>query len=185
MRSTPVEDVLKPREKVLWARKKGISFWIPFFSILAVGIVIIYILDTSAFGAVLAVPLVILAIGGIFFIFLAFIRGRATKYYLTSERLIETRNGQIVHEVPLERFNGKPLSQFFEKRCTHLANNQPVYMIRIYDPLSGDALIEFKDLDGTSVRALEKIGQTVKCRYCGLKNPATSEQCKKCGSPLQ
>jgi ribosomal protein L40E len=143
------------------------------------------IINSFAFvGLVLAVPLLILVVIGFFFIFRAFLRGRGTKYYLTNERLIEARKGQIVQEISLGKFQGKPLGQFFEKKVIGTVNNQPVYVIKIYDPLSGEALMEFKDLDASSAEALERIGQIVECRYCSFKNPVNSLKCGNCGAPL-
>ena len=76
------------------------------------------------------------------------------------------------------------MNQFVEKRITHRVNSQPIYTIRIYDPQSGDVLIDLKDLDGTSTMALEKIGHTIRCSYCDTKNTSISTQCHYCGGPL-
>jgi hypothetical protein len=94
------------------------------------------------------------------------------------------QQGDIIQAFSLERFTGTPLNQFFEKRITHRVNDQPIYTIRIYDPQSGDPLIDLKDLDGTSITALEKIGQTIRCAYCNAKNTSISTQCHYCGGPL-
>lgn len=143
------------------------------------------IINAFAFvGSVLAVPLLVLVVIGFFFILRAFMRGRGTKYYLTNERLIEARKGQIIQEISLERFHGKPLDQFLEKKVIGTINNQPVYVIKICDPLSAETLMEFKDLDASSAEALERIGQTTECHYCSFKNPANSLKCGNCGAPL-
>lgn len=135
-------------------------------------------------GPILGIPLLILMIIGFFFIIRAFIRGRHTKYFLTSERLIETRKAIIIKEVSLDKFKGKPLSQFVEKKAIGTVNNQLIYKIRIYDPASADLLMELKDLDETSIRVFERFVQWVKCPYCGAKNPANSLDCRNCGASL-
>jgi hypothetical protein len=121
---------------------------------------------------------------GIFVILRQFVRGKQTSYYLTTKRILEVRKGTIIQEVPLDRFEGKSLNQFFEKRITHRVNQQPIYTLRIYDPQSGNTLIDLKDLDNTSILALEKIGQTIRCTYCDVKNSAISTHCHHCGGPL-
>jgi len=186
MRFNPPDEGLRPGENIVWARKRGTSFWVIWCSaMLGIGGGVGTIIAFAIIGRiVLGVPLLILVIIGFLFIARAFIRGRGTKYYLTDERLIEARKGEIVREISLERFEGKPLSQFFEEKVIGLVNNQPVYVIKIYDPQSGDILTELKDLDRSSVEALERIGETVECRYCGFKNPANSLKCKNCGAPI-
>lgn len=136
------------------------------------------------FGIILGIPLSILMIIGFFFIIRSFIKGRHTKYFLTNERLIETRKGTVTREVSLDRFRGKPLNQFVAKTVIGTINNQPIYKIRIHDPVSGEVLMELKDLDENSIRAFEKMGQIVKCSYCGAKNPANSLECRHCGASL-
>jgi hypothetical protein len=185
MKFNPPEEGLKSGENIVWARKRGTSFWVIFFSMmLGIGGTVGVINSYAFVGLVLAVPLLILMAIGFLFIFRAFLRGRGTKYYLTNERLIEARKGQIVQEISLEKFQGKPLSEFFEKKVIGLVNDQPVYVIKIYDPLSGEALMEFRDLDASSAESLERIGQIVECRYCSFKNPANSLKCGNCGAPL-
>jgi hypothetical protein len=185
MTFNPPEEGLKPGENVVWARKRGTRFWVIFFSMMlgiggAVGTINAFVFV----GLALALPLLILMATGFFFIFRAFMRGRGTKYYLTNERLIEARKGQIIKEISLERFRGKSLSQFFEKKVIGTVNDRPVYVFKICDPESGDTLMELKDLDTDSVEALERIGQIVECRHCSFKNPANSLKCSNCGAPL-
>jgi len=132
MTFNPPEEGLKPGENVVWARKRGTRFWVIFFSMMlgiggAVGTINAFVFV----GLALALPLLILMATGFFFIFRAFMRGRGTKYYLTNERLIEARKGRIVKEISLERFRGKSLSQFFEKKVIGTVNDRPVYGFKI------------------------------------------------------
>ena len=178
-------EVLEPGEKVVWARNKGTNFWVVFFGfIVIIGSPLLIFNALQYVDLIFVTPLIILSTIGVFLILREFLRGKLTKYYLTNKRIIEVRKGRIIQEFSLERFEGKPLNLFFEKRITHRLNQQPIYTIRIYDPQSGDALIDFKDLDGLSAMALEKIGQTNRCSYCGLTNTAINTQCYYCGGPL-
>lgn len=181
----PPEVGLKPGENVVWARKRGTGFFLIFFSMmLGIGGTVGTVNAFAFVGLVLALPLLVLMAVGFCLILRAFMKGRGTKYYLTNQRLIEARKGQIAKEISLERFQGKSLNQFFEKKVTYTENNQPVYVFKICDPLSGDTLMEFKNLDPDSVEALERIGQVTECRYCGFKNSANSLKCNNCGGPL-
>lgn len=185
MSFNPPREGLKSGENIVWARKRGTSFWVIFFGMmLGIGGTVGIVNSFAFVGLVLAVPLLILMVIAFLLILRAFLRGRGTKYYLTNERLIEARKGQIVREISLEKFHGRPLSQFFEKNAIGTVNNQAVYVIKINDPISGEAIMEFKDLDASSAEALERIGQIVECRYCSFKNPANSLKCGNCGAPL-
>ncbi len=185
MRLIPTNVGLEPGEKVIWARKKGTNFWVVFFGfIVIIGSPLLIFNAFQYVDLAFVAPLIILSTIGVFLILREFFRGKLTKYYLTNKRILEVRKGRIIQEFSLGRFEGKPLNQFFEKRITHRVNQQPIYTIRIYDPQSGNVLIDFKDLDGTSIRALEKIGQTIRCSYCDSKNTAVSTQCYYCGGPL-
>ena len=77
------------------------------------------------------------------FTIISLLRTRSTRYYLTSERLLVIRRGNVIKEIPLHHFAGKSLSQFIESSVMYTSNGQPVYRIRIYDPVS-DESIEFK-----------------------------------------
>jgi len=185
MSFNPPGEGLKLGENVVWARKRGTSFWVIFCSMmLGIGGTVCTINAYVFVGVFLAVPLLILMAIGFFFILRAFANGRDIKYYLTNERLIETRKGRVTKEISLTTFHGKSLNQFFETKVIGTVNNQPVYVIKIYDQSSGNVLMEFKDLDSASVEALERIGQIIECRYCGFKNMANSLECKNCGAPL-
>ena len=185
MRFFPPNEGLEGGEKVIWARKKGVNFWVVFFVFIVIIGSQLVIFNTFQFVDLsFGVLLLLLSSTGVFLVLREFLRGKRTKYYLTNKRILEVRKGDIIQELSLERFEGKPLNQFFEKRITHRVNKQPIYTIRIYDPQSGDALIDFKDLDGTSTMALEKIGQTIRCSYCDTKNTSISTQCHYCGGPL-
>ena len=160
------------------------SFWMPFC-----GICLICFLPLVAFqviaeiGELLSALLTLVIIGGLLYTLVAFINMRRTKYFLTSDRILETRGGIIRKELPLERFHGKPLTQFLEVRVTHTENNRPIYGIRIYDPITADTL-DIKGQDATSARAFERISEAKECPYCGYDNPAARAECKNCDAVL-
>ena len=183
-RFNPPVEGLKPEEKVVWAKQRGISFWVLFSSMmLGIGSTVLLI-NLFIFAPSLALPVVILIAIGFIFIFRAFQRGQGIKYYLTNERLIEAKKDSIIKDISLERFQGKPLSQFIDRKVIGTVNRQPIYVFKIRDSQSRATLMEFKNIDQDSVERLETIAQIVECHYCGFKNPANSLQCKNCGAPL-
>jgi hypothetical protein len=185
MEFDPPTGGLRPGENVVWARKRDTSFWVIWSSgMLGIGGTLCAVFASLFVGMVLTALLLVLIVVGFVFILRAFIIGRGTKYYLTNERLIQARKGKIMQEIPLEKFRGKSISQFLAKEAVGTVNNQSVYVIKVYDPLSGEILMELKDLDEYSTEALQKVGQIAKCRYCSFINPANSLECKNCGAPL-
>ena len=184
MQFDPPEQGLKPGETIIWTRREGtsgkvIASGFLFFMLSPVVLVGAYNLYGLSMVGTAAFLLFILFI----VIAVAFIRERRTRYYLTSERIIETRGHNLIKEMPLEHFSGRPLSQFLESKVTHEVNLKPIYTIRVYDPVSDD-IFELQGLDGASTRAFERIGHTVECPYCNYDNTAISAQCKNCGAPL-
>jgi hypothetical protein len=184
LRFDPPEEGLGPGESIVWTRREGtsgkvIASGFLFFMFSPVALVGIYNLyGLSMVGATAFLLLVILLT-----ITVAFVRERRTRYYLTTDRIVEARGGVLLKEFPLEHFAGRPLDQFIESRVTHSVNNRPIYTIRIYDPTS-DEIFELKGLDGSSTRAFERIGDTIECPYCGLNNTAVSTRCRNCAAIL-
>jgi len=185
MRFDPPAEGLRPGEDVVWARKSGMSFWVIWSSgMLGIGGALCAVFAFLFVGIMLTAPLLVLIVIGFAFILRVFIVGRGMKYYLTNERLIQARKGRIMQEISLERFRGKSISQFLARESVGTVNDQSVYVVKVYDPLSGEILMELKDLDEYSAEALQKVGQIMKCRYCNFANPANSLRCKNCGAPI-
>ncbi len=134
-------------------------------------------------GELAGILSVVLTIIGILYILVSFINIRRTRYYLTSERIIEVRGDNIRNEIPLERFSGRPLGQFFESHVTHTQNDRPIYRIRIYDPIS-DEILTLKGLDHHSASVFERIGERIECPYCRYDNTALARYCKNCDATL-
>ncbi|MHA2079303.1 MAG: hypothetical protein ACW99X_17055 [Candidatus Thorarchaeota archaeon] len=183
-RFDPPEEGLMPGESIVWTRRAGIGFWTIFvgFIVVILGpVLVVFGIEDIGFYATL--PLLLIVAAGIIGLIAKLIRTKRTRYYLTSERILETRGGRVLKEIPLHHFAGKPIGQFLETQVTHMSNNQPVYRIRIYDPMSDDVL-EIKGQDGSSTRSFERIGDVLECPYCHFDNTALSTQCKNCGAVL-
>jgi hypothetical protein len=183
-RFDPPEVGMLPGESIVWSRRAGTGFWVIFFgALILMGGPVVSLASLDAFGLSVSILFGMLTLVGIMVLLGTLINVRRTRYYLTTDRIIEVRGGKIRRVVPLDHFAGKPLGQFIESRVTHRSNNQPVYGIRIYDPVS-DEVIELKGLDPNSARAFERIGETVECPYCGYNNSAVRSQCKNCDAVM-
>lgn len=183
-RFDPPDEGMLPGESIVWTRRAGTDFWIIFLGALfAMGAPFLTFLSFDANELLLGSMFGFLTIVGFVGLGAILVRVRRTRYYLTTDRIVEARGGKIIRVVPLEHFAGKPLGQFIESRVTHSSNGHPVYGIRIYDPVS-DEVIELKGLDPTSARAFERIGEVVECPYCGFNNTAIRSQCKNCDAVM-
>ena len=172
-----------PGENILWTRRAGTGFWIIFFGMIILTGGPFLFIDGLVLGLTISSLLLVLWILAIILLLRSFIQTRRTRYYLTSDRIIKARAGDIIKEIPLHHFAGKPITQFVETSVTHTSNNRPVYRIRIYDPTS-DEVMEFKGLDGNSTKTFERIGDIRECPYCNFDNPATSSVCRNCDAVL-
>jgi hypothetical protein len=173
MRFDPPGQGLEAGENIIWTRREGTSG-----KVIVSGFLFFMLSPVVMVGPVLFLLLILLIA-----ISTAFVRERRTRYYLTTERIVEARGGILKKEVPLEHFAGRPLSQFLEAKVTHSVNNRPIYTIRVYDPVS-DEVFELKGLDRSSTSAFERIGQITECPYCKYDNMGISAECKNCGATL-
>ncbi|UCE11021.1 MAG: hypothetical protein JSW61_03560, partial [Candidatus Thorarchaeota archaeon] len=171
-RFDPPDVGMLPGESIVWSRRAGTGFWVIFFgALILMGGPVLSLVSIDAFGLSVGIIFGILTLVGIIALMGTLINVRRTRYYLTTDRILEVRGGKIQRAVPLDHFAGRPLGQFIESRISHTSNNQPVYEIRIYDPVY-DEVIELKGLDPNSARAFERIGDIVECPYCGYDNSA-------------
>jgi hypothetical protein len=183
-RFDPPHEGMLPGESIVWSRRAGTGFWVIFFgALLLMGGPVLTFASLDSFGLSVSIMFGILTLVGFIVLLGTLINVRRTRYYLTTDRIVEVRGRSIARVVPLDHFAGKPLGQFIESRVTHTANNQSVYGIRIYDPVS-DEVIELKGLDPNSARTFERIGETVECPYCGYDNSAMRSQCKNCDAVM-
>lgn len=180
----PPEVGMLPAESIVWSRKAGTGFWVIFLgAMLLMGGPVVSLASLDSFGISVSITFGILTLIGALVLLGTLINVRRTRYYLTTDRIIEVRGRKIQRAIPLDHFTGKPLGQFIELQVTHMSNNQSVYAIRIYDPVSDD-VIDLKGLDPNSARAFERIGHIVECPYCGCANSAMLSQCKNCDAVL-
>ena len=183
-RFDPPEEGVMPGESIVWTRRAGTGFWLIFFGFLIViGGPVLVFGGTQELGPAFTLPSLLLATAGILAVVALFIQTKRTRYYLTSERILETRGGNIIKEIPLHHFAGKPIGQFLESRVTHQSNNRPIYTIRIYDPMS-DEVFEIKGQDHHSTVAFQRIGEVLECPYCNYDNTVLSKYCRNCGAVL-
>lgn len=183
-RFDPPKEGLMPGESIVWTRRAGTGFWLIFFGfIILIGGPAVLLGTIEDLGLSIAVPFIFVVLAGIIGVLALFIRTKRTRYYLTSERILEVRGGNIIRQIPLHHFAGKPIGQFLESRVTHRANNRPIYTIRIYDPIS-DEVFEIKGQDHQSTIAFERIGDIRECPYCNFDNHATSSVCRNCDAVL-
>lgn len=183
-RFDPPEEGMLPGEEIVWTRKAGTVFWIVFCGV-CIPILPFVILSIAyeMLGDIGGILIIALTILGTLYILGSYINLRRTRYYLTSERIIEVRSGNIRKEIPLERFSGRPLGQFFESNVSHTQNGRPIYRIRIYDPMS-DEILTLKALDEHSASVFARIGDRIECPYCNYDNTALARQCKNCDAVL-
>ncbi|MFX1482655.1 MAG: hypothetical protein ACFFCP_05630 [Promethearchaeota archaeon] len=181
-RFDPPEEGLIPGESIVWTRRAGTGFLLIFSGFLIIlGGPFLVVIAIDEFGLQIAYLLLFLVAAGIIALIASFIRTKRTRYYLTSERILSVRGDRIIKEIPLHHFAGKPIAQFLESRVTHRTNNQPIYTIRIYDPMSDD-VFEIKGQDYQSTIAFERIGDVKECPYCNYDNTALATLCRNCGA---
>ena len=179
-----LRDDLYPGEEILWNRREGTSFWIACCGF-SLPLLLISLLPAlpELMDPITSMVFIIGTIVGMFIVAWAYFNIRRTRYYITTERIVETRGGDIVNEISLDQFAGRSLSQFLESRVTHTVNNRPIYTITVYAPQT-EEILQLKGLDQSSVETFEQIGNRVECPYCGYDNSALSRQCKNCDAVL-
>ena len=183
-RFDPPEEGMLAGEEIVWTRKAGSDFFIIFCGSCSP---ILPFLVVPFIGEMFGEFVGMLSLAGsilvMIYFLLAFINLRRVRYYLTSERVLSVRGGNILKQIPLEHFSGRPLGQFFESKVAHTENERPIYRIRIYDPMS-DEILTLKGLDQHSASAFARIGDRVECPYCNYDNTALARQCKNCDAVL-
>jgi hypothetical protein len=184
-RFAPPGEGLYAGEEVVWTRRAGFGFWIVFcgFSILIAVPIMIFSFEDFGYGSSLLLIGVLSFITTVLIIVISALRTFNTRYYLTTERILETRSGKILKEIPLSHFTGRRISQFIESDVAYTKNNRPVYRIKIYDPTSG-MTIQMKGMDEFSTQEFERVGDIRECPYCKYDNPGLSKICQNCGAVL-
>lgn len=135
------------------------------------------------FGFGIGGPIIALAVAAL----VTGIVNQNARYFFTSFRIVETKRGKIVQQIPRDRFKGKPISQFLEKgplfRVGQMSSSL-ISSVRVLDPQSGRVLMTLRQLPEDSVDAIESFGNIVCCQYCGQRNEVTQASCSQCGASL-
>ena len=105
-------------------------------------------------------------------------------YYLTNYRLVETKAGRVVGQVPRKLFKGEPTARFLAQESSYDQGGTAVYNVSVHDPESGDVLMRLNDMPRESVESLATLGGVVYCEQCGRGNPPIQRTCQSCGATL-
>ncbi len=105
-------------------------------------------------------------------------------YYLTNYRLVETKAGRVVGQVPRKLFKGEPTARFLAQDSSYDQAGTAVYNVSVHDPESGDVLMRLNDMPRESVESLATLGGVVYCEQCGRGNTPSQRTCQSCGATL-
>ncbi len=199
----PPEGLLPHEEVLLVSRKGSLGLSLPFIAWGGGGLLLAIGLSLKGGCTINGVPqpasvceqydpvfaaVGVLAIIGGFWVAFQGIRQRDTKYFVTTFRLVETRREKIRREIPRTLFRGREFSQYLEKRVVPVSNRSgsmpDMCTVRLLNPESADVLMTLKNLPLESVSALEAIGGSIYCPYCGCKNDSKNTVCTQCGANL-
>ena len=156
-RFNPPEYGLLPEETVLWQQSAGTPFMIfycggciPLSSVFVIPLIAVYIGEAIASGYALFALMVLL------YMVARYINIRRTQYYLTTNRIIETRGERIVEEIPRESLGDRNPRDFFQAKEDHRSGGDTIYRIRIYNIELGK-LIEFHGIRDWDLDKIRKI----------------------------
>ncbi|TFG09772.1 hypothetical protein EU538_03975 [Candidatus Thorarchaeota archaeon] len=137
----PPEKGLNEGETVEWSQKAGVEFNLIFcgsclpLASFFFAFPIIFFLGQQVGTAVLVALGVMIV-----YYFGQMIRRKMTKYFLTSERLLEVRGGIIEAEIPLVNLRGLDSADFLTTSLSHDDGPYNYYNIDIADPVQGTNL---------------------------------------------
>ena len=137
----------------------------------------------ASFGSIFVDAGVVLIVLGAALSVVKLLRGD-TGYFLTSYRLLQTRNGTIVKQLSRSVFKGRQVGQYMTSWSPYMVNNIPMFIVQVLDPATGNLAMKLGGLENEAVQQLEAIADTVYCAYCGQKNQASSTKCSECGASL-
>ena len=139
---------LNPGENIVWVRHKIGGLWIRLLSIsLGIG----GLLATGfalALNPILGLSAAILVAAGYVLLIRTHRRSKRTRYFLTNQRIVESRSSVLIKEVPFSLFSGKPSSRFLVKRRKGSKAGADVYAVRVRHPASGDTLMDLRLHEG-------------------------------------
>jgi hypothetical protein len=138
----PPDEGLNPGEEIVWSRQARMnprnlcgsicciasSYWI---------LLIVYIF----FDLIVVAALFVVVLIGILYTIAEFRNTRRTRYYLTSERLIEVRGGEIHIQIQLGDLQNPENSENTEIRETYRDSAEAHYQAKFLDPKTGRVMI--------------------------------------------
>jgi hypothetical protein len=137
----PPDKGLKEGETVEWSQKAGVEFTLlfcglclPLASVFLAFPIILFLGEQIGTAVLFAVGIMIL------YYFGQMIRRKMTKYFLTSERLLEVRGGIIEVEIPLANLRGLDPARYLTSRLSHDDGPYNYYNIDVADPVQGTSL---------------------------------------------
>ncbi len=81
------------------------------------------------------------------------------QYYLTNYRLVETKAGRVVGQVPTTLFKGVPAVRYLARESSYESEGRTIYNVSVHDPQSGRTLMRLTDMPKESVETLATIGR--------------------------
>jgi len=139
---SPPDKGLNPGEEVVWDQRAGMAakimiggtfclvFW-PWITLVIWG----------WFGPLFANVAIAFFLLVMFITILDFVNSRRTRYYFTTERIVEARGGLIRTQIPLKNFQGAEDDVHIIVKSTYREGANQFYEIRLKDPASGKILM--------------------------------------------
>ncbi len=164
---------LKENENVLWSRRSGpflggsnlgrafLAFGLMFFVVglfPSVGSCYATMTWCNWFVALSIGPGLILSIIGGLVIWQNMGGRGEVQYFLTNYRIVETRSGRVVGQVPTNLFRGVHPVRYLAKESSYEMEGRTIYNVSVHDPESGRTLMRLTDMSKESVDALAMIG---------------------------
>ena len=138
----PPEKGLNPGEEVVWSRRAGMAAKIMIggtFCLVFGPWVILLI--AGWFGPLFTNAAIIFFFIAIFITIIEFVNSRRTRYYLTTERIVEARGGLIRTQIPLKNFQEAETDVHIKVQATYREGASQFYEVRLRDPESGRFLL--------------------------------------------
>ena len=155
---SPPEKGLNPGEKVVWNQRAGMAArWMLGGACCIVGSPWVILLTYAALGSFVGNILLFIVIIGLILTILEFVNSRRTRYYLTSERIVEARGGLMRTQIQLEHFQGLDPADYLEIKSTYSEGAKTFYQAKIRIPKSGKLMI-LTGLDEDSKDVISKLG---------------------------
>jgi hypothetical protein len=141
---------LNDGEVIEWNRSAGLSiriFVVQGLLPLILSIIIVAIMlevgraagPTSLIIASIISPLLLLIV--LVYILYMYIQVKRTEYYITNQRLFETRGRTISKQIPRENLEDLQPDQFLKQKLSHERRGGPTYLnLTVTDPTSGIAI---------------------------------------------